>query len=40
MIPKRLIDISKATNELGFRPKTTLEEGLARTVAWYRSTLR
>lgn len=39
MIPKRLIDISKATNELGFRPKTTLEEGLARTVAWYRSTL-
>ena len=39
MIPKRLIDISKATSELGFHAKVSLEDGLRRTVAWYRSTL-
>src|SRR5215470_11905646 len=36
MIPKRLIDVSKATAELGFRPKISMEEGLRRTVMWYR----
>lgn len=39
MIPKRLIDISRAESELGFHAKVGLEEGLRRTVAWYRSTL-
>ena len=40
MIPKRLIDVSKATAELGFKAKVPLEEGLKRTVQWYRSTLQ
>ncbi|MCA8924946.1 MAG: dTDP-glucose 4,6-dehydratase [Planctomycetes bacterium] len=30
------IDFSKAERELGFRPKMTFEQGLERTVAWYR----
>ncbi len=40
MIPKRLIDPSKAERVLGFKARTGMEEGLARTVAWYRSMLR
>jgi len=40
MIPKRLIDISKANRLLGFDPKVSLEEGLKKTVTWYRSTLK
>lgn len=40
MIPKRLIDPSKAERMLGFRARTSMEEGLGRTVQWYRSTLR
>ena len=39
MIPKRLIDICKARTQLGFEPKVSLDEGLQRTVTWYRSTL-
>lgn len=39
MIPKRLIDTSKAEAKLGFRPAVSLEEGLRRTVAWYRDTV-
>jgi GDP-L-fucose synthase len=39
MIPKRLIDPSKATKLLGFKAKTSIEEGLKRTIHWYRSTL-
>ena len=39
MIPKRLIDISKAKRLLGYDPKVSLEEGLKKTVIWYRSTL-
>ena len=38
MIPKRLIDVSKAQTELRFQANTSMDEGLARTVAWYRST--
>ncbi|MGE0708368.1 MAG: dTDP-glucose 4,6-dehydratase [Planctomycetota bacterium] len=30
------IDFAKAERELGFRPRMDFEEGLARTVAWYR----
>jgi GDP-L-fucose synthase len=40
MIPKRLIDASKARNQLGFQAKVSLEDGLARTVAWYRGALK
>ena len=36
MIPKRYIDISKAQNLLGFNPKVSLEEGLTKTIQWYR----
>jgi GDP-L-fucose synthase len=37
MIPRRLIDVSKAQTELGFQAKTSMSEGLTKTVAWYRS---
>jgi GDP-L-fucose synthase len=37
MIPKRLIDPSLAVQLLGFRACTSLEDGLARTLAWYRT---
>jgi GDP-L-fucose synthase len=40
MIPKRLIDATRARSLLGFHPKVSLEEGLKKTVAWYRSTLK
>ena len=35
MIPKRLINIDKVTNMLGWKPKISLEEGLIRTIDWY-----
>lgn len=34
---RRCPDISKAKNLLGFKPKVTLEEGLAKTVEYYKS---
>lgn len=39
MIPKRLIDISKARAQISFEPKVSMEDGLRRTVAWYRSSV-
>ena len=39
MIPKRLIDVAKAEKLLGFRAKTSLDEGLQKTVRWYRETV-
>lgn len=33
--PRRKLDVSKAEKEFGFRSKTTFEEGLSKTVAWY-----
>lgn len=39
MIPIRLVDVSKAASELDFRPTIDLEEGLRKTIQWYRSTL-
>jgi GDP-L-fucose synthase len=35
--PRRCLDTSKATSEFGFRAGTTFEEGLKRTIDWYRS---
>ena len=32
-----LADISLAEKHLGYKPKVDFEEGLTRTVAWYRS---
>lgn len=39
MIPTRLIDISKACSVLGFEPKVSIEEGIKRTLAWYKASL-
>ncbi len=36
MIPKRLIDTTKANQLLGFAAKTPLAEGIKKTVDWYR----
>ena len=36
MIPKRMIDISLAKEKLGFEPKVKLEDGIQRTVDWYK----
>jgi GDP-L-fucose synthase len=37
MIPIRLVDTAKATEVLGFEAKVDLQEGLRRTIGWYRS---
>jgi GDP-L-fucose synthase len=34
--PRRRLDVSRAAAAFGFRAETPLEEGLERTVAWYR----
>lgn len=40
MIPKRMIDISLAKELLGFAAKTSLEDGLRKTLLWYRESLK
>lgn len=37
--PRRQLDTSRARERLGFEAQITLEEGIAETVAWYRSAL-
>lgn len=39
MIPIRLIDTSLAEKVLGFRAKTGLEEGIRKTIEWYRKNI-
>ena len=34
--PRRMLDVTRAEKEFGFRAKVGLEEGLKRTIAWYR----
>jgi GDP-L-fucose synthase len=34
---RRYFDISKAKHDLEFEPRTNLEEGLAKTIAWYKT---
>ena len=34
---RRVFDVSKAERELGWRARTTLEDGLRKTVEWYRA---
>jgi GDP-L-fucose synthase len=36
MIPKRLIDVSRAKKLLGFEAKTPFAEGISKTVEWYK----
>jgi GDP-L-fucose synthase len=38
--PRRCLDTSKAGRLFGFRAKTSFEEGLAKTVEWYKSSVR
>ncbi len=40
MIPRRLIDASRAKRLLGFEAKTPISEGIRKTIQWYRSTLQ
>jgi len=35
--PRRMLDVSRAKNEFGFRARTTFEEGLQKTIDWYSS---
>lgn len=35
--PRRCISFEKAEKEIGFKPKTSLEEGLKNTIQWYES---
>ena len=39
MIPKRLINISKAKKLLNFNPKIEMKEGLYNTIKWYRENI-
>jgi GDP-L-fucose synthase len=33
--PRRMLDVTKAEREFGFRAKVGLEEGLRKTIEWY-----
>jgi GDP-L-fucose synthase len=35
--PRRMLDISRAANEFGFKAKTGLETGLKKTIEWFKS---
>ena len=37
MIPVRMVDIRKASAELGFQPKTDIRTGIQKTLNWYRT---
>lgn len=37
--PKRMLDVSRAKNEFGFEAKTPFEEGLRKTIDWYRESI-
>ena len=37
--PRKVLDVSRATQELGWQAPTSLSIGLAKTVAWYREVL-
>lgn len=38
--PRRMLDTSRAEKEFGFRAKTSLEEGLKKTIDWYLSSIK
>ena len=35
--PRRCVSFEKALQEIGFEPKTSLEEGLKKTIEWFNS---
>ena len=35
-VPETYADIDSITRDIGFRPTTTIDEGVPRFVAWYR----
>jgi GDP-L-fucose synthase len=35
--PRRMLDVSRARERFGFEARTSLDEGLARTIEWYRA---
>jgi GDP-L-fucose synthase len=37
--PRRCLDTSRAAAEFGWRSKTSLQQGLAKTIEWYMGTL-
>jgi len=37
--PRRMLDTSRAEREFGFKARTGFDEGLRRTVEWYKSSL-
>jgi len=37
--PRRCLDVSKAKNEFGFEARTSLREGLKKTIGWYKNEL-
>ena len=37
MLPKRLINVEKVKKIINFNPKISLEEGLRKTISWYKS---
>jgi len=38
-VPITFADITKATDHLGYRPETKIEEGIPRFVRWYRASI-
>ena len=34
--PRRCVSIEKAKREIGFEPKTSLEEGMKKTIEWFK----
>jgi len=38
--PRKCLDTSKAEREFGFKAKTSIEEGLKRTIEWYRAIVK
>jgi GDP-L-fucose synthase len=35
--PRRCLDVSRAEREFGFRARTSFEDGLVKTIEWYRA---
>jgi GDP-L-fucose synthase len=35
--PRRMLDVSKAEKEFGFKARISLEEGLMNTIEWYKN---